>query len=392
MKKGSAPQRAAVSRSQAARLKAALGGASFPPLSSGPVVASPTASGSRASYLDVASGRSAELAARKVSPYLKMLADPFPRENAIRYPDETIVPTALTHLAASKTFLVPAEGTVAASLGWKATTVAGGGGCVGAPGPLSSFVTTTDYGLPQASYEPVSTIDRTLACAIRARLIGLPVSTFMPSGTLYFFQVQQHEWLDFVTSLQGVGGETVAIQAVTAGKGFAVTANELSRTDGLHISYLPQGPMSFVFSNTGSVPAGTDLTFSNMSSNGNLLVVGFGMNEGQLLRFDYTHHVEYVPRFAAAGLIQTSVEPPSAPARDAIARGAAYLQQSRSGATTVGENPGATTSGLGRVLQAAGRVAVGMLPGAGAALGAVAGLAEGLGAPSWLTSAARSLL
>ncbi len=58
-----------------------------------------------------------------------MLLDPMARESACRYPDETIVATALTHLTSSATFTAGAGGTVASCLRWKvtdyATTAAG---------------------------------------------------------------------------------------------------------------------------------------------------------------------------------------------------------------------------------------------------------------------------
>lgn len=382
-----------VSRSQAAKLKASLGGVSFPPL--------PTTGSSRAhmatgslsmkTYADVARGRSLELSERKVSPYLAMLADPFPKENVARYPDETIVPTALVHLTTSSVYAIAGDATFFTALSWKATTVADGKGVIIPVQPLATVAGGYDYGAPQTSWEAVSSIDRTLACAARVRLVGLPPNTFLPSGTIYFLQVQQNEFASLLTSLQTYG-EGTAIQAVTAGKGFSCTTNEMSKTDGVHISHLPQGPMSFVFSNTGNIVAGEDAPSSNLSSNGVLMVVGFGLNPLQELRFDYVHHVEYVPRFAASGLIATRVEPPSAPARDAIAKGSALLQQSRAGATNLGENPGSTTRGVGALLSTAGKMALGFAPGARPVVSAAAGLSEAIGAPAWLTTAMRSLL
>jgi len=88
---------------------------------------------------------------------------------------------------------------------------------------------------------------------IRTRLVGLPTSTFLPSGTLYFLRIQEAELSATLAALDV--SETAAIQAVTAGKGFSMTVNELSKLDGVILPFLPQGPMSFVFSDNNSVAA-----------------------------------------------------------------------------------------------------------------------------------------
>lgn len=380
-----------VSRSAAARLKAAIiSGVSFPALpkqkNNNPKPGG--SGGSRASYASVAAGRANELVNRKVTPFLSMVMNPFERESAARYPDETIVPTALTHFQKSTTYSVDATGTVYTVLGWKAdqaSVVAP----ISLPAPIGGPAIPADYDTPQAQWATLSAVDRTLACGIRVRLTGLPVSTFMPSGTLYFLQVQKSEFVALSTYISTLG-EPAALQAVTAGKGFSVTVNELSKSDGIILPYLPQGPMSFVFSDTNSLAAAsaglTPATAEVVAANGNLLVVGFGMNPGQTLRFDYAHHIEYIPTISAAGIVATSVEPPNMGAREAIGRGAQVVQQRLAGSTSLKE-VAPLTSGLPSIAAQVGRMAVGLIPGGSALVGAGAALARGLGAPAWLTSA-----
>jgi len=69
-----------------------------------------------------------------------------------------------------------------------------------------------------------------------------------------------------------------------------MTVNELSKLDGVILPFLPQGPMSFVFSDKDSLPAaaaGTSVSGSTVvSANPVLLIVGYGLEAGLKLRFD----------------------------------------------------------------------------------------------------------
>lgn len=391
-----------VSRRAAARLRG-MGPENFPALPSARPVQSRTTkppNGSRSSYLDVARSRGVEASAREVGQYANMLLDPFSRESACRYPDETIVPTAMTHLTSSATYSVGSSGTVLTLSRWKVTSLATTTvPTIYTPGALSTTPgvgpTSSDYGGPQDSWLALNAIDRTLAFGIRVRVVGLPTSTFLPSGTLYCLQIQEAEVNSIITALISVG-ESAAIQAITAGKGFSMTVNELSKLDGATVPFLPQGPMSFVFSDKNSVPAagaGSGFAPSTVvSANPVILVVGYGMSEGQQLRFDYAHHVEYIPTIQAAGLVATHVQPPSSSAREGIARASAMVQDKLAGATRGSEVASVVSNGsLGSFATSLGRAAIGLIPGASALVGAASGLSSVLGAPSWLTSALSAL-
>lgn len=353
--------------------------------------------GSYASYADVASGRAGAIGS-SISPYLSMVIDPMSKEKGVRYPDETIVPTGMVHLASSTSFTIPEDypvpglkGSFWTGLRWKCdvddtTTTANTAPILGPQG-VGEPIVFSDYGAPQKTWADLSAVDRSLALGLRVRVVALPTATYLPSGTLYFLQIQANEsFLDFAT-------EAGCIQAVTAGKGFSMTVNELSKCDGVTLPYLPQGPMSFVFSDTNAeapvlagVPVfGTSPTV--VSANGSIAVFGFGLQTGITLRVDYAHHIEYIPRVKAAGLVATKVEPPSAPARDAISRGAQLVQQSLAGSTSLGKVSGVVTGGGMSALSTLARAAVGLIPGASQGLAVAKAAADTLGAPSWLKSA-----
>jgi len=352
-------------------------------------------SSSLASYSGAAAQRASSLQGA-VSPYLAMVVDPMSKDKGVRYPDETIVPTAMVHLTSSYTTTIPSggpyPGTVATQLRWKCDidnpATAADTAPIKVPAPFGTGWTFQDYGDQQIQWSKLSAIDRTLSCGIRARIVALPTATYLPSGTLYFLQLQASE------SAAPFTDESACIQAVTAGKGFSMTVNELSKSDGVTLPYLPQGPMSFVFSDTNAEapvtagePSATGLPPTVVSANGSVFICGFGLQEGMSIRFDYAHHIEYIPRAVAAGLVSTKVEPPSSVARDAISRGAQAVQQSLAGATSLGRVSGLVTGGGLSALSALSRAAVSMIPGATAAAGVAKAAAENLGAPAWLKSA-----
>lgn len=357
-------------------------------------------SASYQSYASVASGRASELG-RAVSPYLAMIIDPHSKEKGCRYPDETIVPTGMVHLSSQVTFTVPDfatappgfAGSFYTALRWKVdeddpssvidTDPILAPRQLGTAGP-DPWQT---YGAPQSTWVALSAIDRTLACGIRVRLVALPTATFLPSGTLYFLQLQNVDTRDTNYSV-----EATCIQAVTAGKGFSMTVNELSKTDGVTLPYLPQGPMSFVFSDSNSEAAvtaglGAGAPSTVVSANGTLYVFGFGLQAGMSLRVDFAHHVEYIPKAVAAGLVSTKVESPSSTSRDAISRGAQSIQSALAGATSAGPIRSLVTGGGLDALSGIARAAIGMIPGAAPVLGAAKAMAGSFGAPPWLKSA-----
>jgi hypothetical protein len=288
-----------------------------------------------ASYVKEVASRSGRVA----SPYLGMVINPFDSKST-RYPDETIVPTALVRLTASETFTVDSPAASSgfwSFLNWKVLDLAGTDPVTSAtytkPVAFGGTVVYTDYGAPQSAWRPLDAVDRTLACAVRVRLMGLPTSTFVPSGTLYFLQYQPGEFLSLDTEVE-------CIQAVTARKGFSLTLAELARLGAVHIPFLPQGPMSYVFSTanteaSGGLP-GTSAV-GPVAPNGGLMVVGFGIQENAVLRYDYAHHVEYIPKVASAGLVETKVELPSVVERESIAKGSQSVLNAIAGGTSASD-------------------------------------------------------
>jgi len=111
------------------------------------------------------------------------------------------------------------------------------------------------------------------------------------------------------------------------------------------------------------------------------------------LRFDYAHHIEYIPTTAAAGLVATKVEPPSSAAREGIARASQLVQSHLAGATSATEVRAiaAPGGGIAGVAAALGKAAVGMIPGGAALMSAASSVASSLGAPAWLRSAISAL-
>lgn len=382
-------------------------GASFPALTNR-VTPKPTVP-QGPSYSDVAAYGSQKTSQVKgLSNYMEMILDPHrSTENAVRYPDETIVPTGLVSLQDSITYTVPAEevgtvGTFRTLLRWKVidddVASSYSENPILSPIPIGATSHTggTRTYTQQSNWLPLSAVDRTLACGIRLRMVGLPTSTFMPSGTVYFLQYQNVELSDFNAGLI-TDGESYARAAVAAKKGFSCTINELSKTEGVTVPYLPQGPMSFVFSDSNTAASaiagivGAGVSSTVVSANGGVMVVGFGLQPGSILRFDYGHVIEYVPRAKAAGLIQTAVQPPSSAMRDSISHGAAMVQQTISGATSLSSIAKVVAGGAMQAAAAVAKSVVASVPGGSAVVRGLAGMAEGLGAPSWLKSALNAL-
>jgi len=365
-----------------------------------------------------AADRGRESVAKAIEPYASALLDPF-QKSCPRYPDETILPTAMMHLTSTinHTFQgvgsnnalitalnikpiqesVPAPSPYSAPASWTIRTPTEFP-AYPAPGATYAIVQNTDYGPQQASFVNVSSIDRTLAAGIKVSLTGLPPSTFLPSGTIYMLQLQETEF-DYVWQQLGNVGEAYAIQAVAAGKGFSLSTAELQSKRSAHIPYLPQGPMSFNFTDTNSFAAAfagaanDTLTAippsSVVSAAPKLVLVAFGMQSGITLRIEYSHHVEYVPFPNAAGLIQTENCPPSSVAREAIARTLQTASSNINGKSSLMDNPvimaGAAAAG------ALARAGVGLIPG-GRTVASIANFAaKTLGAPMWLQGALSSL-
>jgi len=345
-----------------------------------------------------------------------MVLNPF-RDEGYRYPDETIVPTGMVHLVDSVTWTMPSTGSTGnfttALQAKPVRTTSNGGPPIPAPGQPNPFtisppnpfavgtglspIPTSDYGANQTSWANLSAIDRTLASAIRVRMVGLPPSQFMPAGSLYFLQLQREEFFQIAApgGLQDYNGEALAMQMVTAGKGFVVTVNELNHSDGVCMPLLPQGPMSYVFSDTDSYGAAysgaTAGTSTVVSAPPYIVVVGYGIPPGSVLRFDYTHWIEYIPETTAAGLISTAVCPPSYQEREAVSRVAQTVQSQIAGKSSIRDVAGLLSDNSAVAAGTLARSALGMMPGGSAIASILGSGARSLSAPGWLGAALRAM-
>jgi hypothetical protein len=262
-----------------------------------------------------------------------MVVNPFDAYSH-RYPDETIIPTGLVKFNKAITYTVNSDGATngfATILNWKVRDATGGAYTIFGPWPFAGSASASDYGTPQSSWRALDTIDRTLAAAVRVRLLGLPDSSYLPTGTLYFLQYQPGEVLGSFDS------ESECVAAVTAKRGFSLTTAEIARLGAVHIPFLPQGPMSFLFSASNAADADSASTLADtsvVSPNGGLVVVAFGVKSDTSFRFDFTHHVEYVPGVGSAGLIETRVEMPSVVEREKISNGSQQVISAIAGGTS----------------------------------------------------------
>jgi len=289
--------------------------------------------------------------------YMNMLMNPHERRNGVRYPDDSLLPTALTHLTEGLVYKATGADFITA-IRWKCVQNIPGneispiqittGGVVQncylepifpvQPVPVAGTSSTgfysrwDTYGANQESWSSLSNTDRTLAAGIRIKPAGLPPSSFAYSGNLYWLQVQMEEAQSTFDSITQQG-EYFARQMVNAGKGFTVTADELNKCkDGINLTILPAGPNGYVFSDTntqasaiaGAFPASQISsawpgTFpSTLASNGLVIVCAFGLDPGEKFFIEYSHHIEYTPRATASGIIATKVQVPSASQRDKI--------------------------------------------------------------------------
>jgi len=348
-----------------------------------------------------------------------MVMNPLAKEFICRYPDESLLPTALTHFTLSSTITLdaPASGhaesfrTFSAEklLTLAAPSVSGStGGCL-----YLADDTQADYGTPHIAWAGgttqaggFSSIDRTLASCIRVRVVGLPTSTFLPSGSVYFLQLTNLEFDSTTQRLVTPGGESVAMQAVAAGKGFCVTTNEISKSDGgiTHFS-LPFGPNSYVYSDTNMLkPAlsgrggNTETVFggtggsSALSSNGFIMVIGYGLQPGTVLRFDYAHVVEYVPTTSAAGVISTQLELPSMERRQDISLAIQKVNEVRAGSTSLQEVQAVSQAQPSGIVPAVSGIAKQVLNLATGGVGSTFAKAGGMinkaiKGPAWLSTA-----
>lgn len=325
-----------------------------------------------------------------VGSYMRAVVNPWDTLHAERYPDETITPTVTTKMAAEFIY----DGTVSGNngnwgtlLGWKMFSAAAAHTSVnwwpviGAPQNMATFSANSDYGAPEASWEPLSAADRTLACGIRVRLQGLGPSVFMAPGVLYFIQYQSSDFTQVLGAINPTPNEAFFQQMVAAGRGFSVTCAELASVGSVGIPFFPQGPNSFVYSGTNAVhAAGTDTNATSTSDsvnanvlpNGGVFVAGFGCGTS-VFRVNYAHHLEYINTVSSSGIVAPQQALADAGIREGIARTSSSIQQKIAGSTSVGPIANLLTdlaSAAGAAFGGAAASAAGPI---GSSIGAAAG-------------------
>lgn len=224
-----------------------------------------------------------------------------------------------------------------------------------------------DYGPPQSQTCSWTAAYRTLALAMRVRVVGLPASTFMAPGKVYFAQVRANysdlpiTEQDYV-NLERIGRAThVSLDAVreSGSKTFFAVPDSadkfvLSSTfpmapgefdpkndDGLAVRQFPAVNGPFIPDNSYTLipyqTATTNATVAAGSRNlvGNptdaatadqtmiLLMAVFGAASGVILEVNYATVVEYIPTGDAPPGVETRVQLPNSPAMDTIFAAAA---------------------------------------------------------------------
>jgi hypothetical protein len=325
---------------------------------------------------------------------MKALLDPFSAiQGDVRYPDETITKTAIVQMQqrqgaqcdspgkALNGWLVARLMIKQGGLNYSGSSVWGvgwdgenGQGNVGSPGDSQYFM-RGGYGDTSNTWGKGSAIDRTLAAGIRVKLNGMPSNTFQPSGTLYAWQVQTNE----LNPVNTIFSEAQARQMIEAGKGFMINLAEVNQMDGITLPYCPQGPMSYVFSDSDNPRYqatnidGGDLTGGGWNGYAGatvshlpcLEIMVFGAQEGTTLSIDFGHIVEYIPRVTLAGIITTKAKMPDVGWRQAAGGVISALAQTIGGQTS----PGTLAAVLGgkanldRVVPAVASIAKGLMGG-----------------------------
>jgi len=333
-----------------------------------------------------------------VSRYTQMVTNPW-SGSMVRLPDVNITPTALAKFFANRTFTVPAvdsasaivfgcnsrlglygdaprdvtnfdpatglpvydyaPGTIMAPQVINSTQTTIVPVLAGPPGPWSD-----DYGDEQSATTLWTAAYRTLAMAIRVRVVGLPAGVFMAPGKIYFAQIRYDatdfpvKEQDFVV-LERLGRAThVSLDAVRESGSktfFAVpdSADKFNMTSEFFIapgfstlggntptgqavrrfpSIASLGPLGFGI-NRAFVPydsvtdRGLDSTATHLDActadQTMVLVCGvFGSSTaaetGPTLEVDYAHIVEYIPSSNAPPGLETVVQLPSSTVLDSV--------------------------------------------------------------------------
>lgn len=387
-----------------------------------------------------------------VDRYVELLMNPW-ASSPVRLPDHVVVPTSLARFIANRTYTFSSTAEKGGNYLFGVSnrlnnyapnlvTIAGpqgplefgqvlspGGtstipytyspGCILAPGQWGigayadpranmSFDATKagpwsdDYGSTLSSSTPFMSAYRTLALAMRVRIVGLPSGIFMTPGKVYFAQVrcdntdlpvteqdfanlEQHGRATHVSAdaVREAGSKTL-YYAPDGSQKFEMTTNFLPPCgvfSGTEISGSPTGMYGqrwFPCSGTGGAPAvrptdftrciipyetradtsggagtpsfgpttaiGDTLDSNNADQTTYLFMAYFGGQDGVVLEVDYATIVEYIPNRNAPGGVDALVQLPDSTAMDSIFAAAAVLTEAR---PVLLQRPGDLTLGPG---------------------------------------------
>jgi len=238
-----------------------------------------------------------------------------------------------------------------------------------------------DFGASLSSTLPFVSAYRTLAMAIRLRIVGLPSGQFMTPGKIYFAQVRYDAAdlpileQDFVVleqlgrashvsadAVRAAGSKTVfavpdGVNKLTMSSQFllspgifpgnftsgAAVPNSDVRSFPSLLSATPALPVFPGFDPTLTIvpyqstggPTASAGAFADGADTANadattLLVIGyFGAQDGVVLEADYAQVVEYIPNKSTPGGVDSLVQLPNTPAMDSIFATAAVLTEAR---------------------------------------------------------------
>lgn len=373
--------------------------------------------------------------AADVERYIELLMNPW-AASPVRLPDHVVVPTSLARFVANRTYTFSSTATYGSNFLFgvsnrlnnyspayspsqagnpqelstgPVTPYTYSPGCIMTPGqwgsagqysnprtnggifwpPLAAGPWADDYGSTLEASTPYMSAYRTLALAMRVRIVGLPSGVFMTPGKIYFAQVrcdntdlpvteqdfanlEQHGRASHVSAdaVREAGSKTLFYTPDGSQK-FEMTTNFLPpcgifnpieaplMTGGAGQRWFPgQGvanaqpvfapadatrciiPYETRSDTTGGAgngtvgvggtsAAGNALDSNNADQTTYLVMAYFGGQDGVVLEVNYATIVEYIPNRNAPGAVEALVQLPSSTAMDSIFAAAAVLTEAR---------------------------------------------------------------
>lgn len=310
------------------------------------------------------------------SKFIRKILRPFGPLDMVRYPDEVMIPTALASQIVSNTYVCSSSSWLTAmTVQWLDSTSGTGqnawiipaSAAADRPGPvvpafaMGSSTTGLLYDQNWPSYSTLSSLmgsARPLFAGIQVSISGLPSSTFMASGKIYFCQIPAISWQDYTGGI-GPGGlstfpaiaETAFKALVSAGRGFVVDAEEVRRRGRIFIPWLVANPNDLTMGlppqrrwqryNGGNDidPQSNKFTSDIEAYPEFLCVAGYGMASGTVVNLDYTVGFEYTASASVSGMVETEIPVSSSRDRDTIWQGIRSLASDIFGVTDVRDLP-----------------------------------------------------